>query len=162
MVNEAGLGDLTTEELAQRMWNGDETAFATDVASKRVFSRREEKSVHETGGGSGWEYITVLGCGSASGEHLLPMSYTKGWICGSPGLRGYHLVHISMYSIWVWLDGTATWFNACCIQHPAVVDKTELPSLLKRLWKESFEAKHLKAGFRKPGLQYAVTTEATS
>ena len=43
MVNEAGLGDLTTEELAQRMWNCDETAFATDVASKRVLARRREK-----------------------------------------------------------------------------------------------------------------------
>ena len=43
MVNEAGLGDLTTEELAQRMWNCDETAFAADVASKRVLARRREK-----------------------------------------------------------------------------------------------------------------------
>ena len=43
MVNEAGLGDLTTEELAQRMWNCDETAFANDVASKRVLARRREK-----------------------------------------------------------------------------------------------------------------------
>ena len=72
MVNEAGLGDLTTEELAQRMWNCDETAFATDVASKRVLARRGERNVHETGGGSGREYITVLGCGSASGECLPP------------------------------------------------------------------------------------------
>ena len=34
MVNKAGLGDLTTEGLAQRMWNCDETGFATDVASE--------------------------------------------------------------------------------------------------------------------------------
>ena len=63
MVNEAGLGHLTTEELPQRMCNCDETAFATDVASKRVLARRGERNVHETGGGSGREYITVLGCG---------------------------------------------------------------------------------------------------
>ena len=55
MVNEAGLGELTTEELAQRLWNCDKTAFATDVASKRVLARRGEKNVHETGGGSGRE-----------------------------------------------------------------------------------------------------------
>ena len=41
----------------------------------------------------------------------------------------------------------------------AVVDKTEFPGLLKRLWEESFEAKHLKAGFRKAGL-CPLTTEA--
>ena len=90
MVNEAGLGDLTTEELAQRMWNCDETAFATDVASKRVLARRGEKNVHETGGGSGREYITVLGCGSASGERLPPYVLYKGknlwttWTLGGP------------------------------------------------------------------------------
>ena len=90
MVNEAGLGDLTTEELAQRMWNCDETAFATDVASKRVLARRGERNVHETGGGSGREYITVLGCGSASGERLPPYVLYKGknlwttWTKGGP------------------------------------------------------------------------------
>ena len=41
MVNYAGLGPLTTEELAQRMWNCYETAFATDVASKRVLARKD-------------------------------------------------------------------------------------------------------------------------
>ena len=34
----------------------------------------------------------------------------------------------------------------------AVVDKTEFPGLLEKLWEESFEAKHLKAGFHKAGL----------
>jgi len=38
MVNEAGLGKLTTEELAQRLWNIDKSAFATDVTSKRVLA----------------------------------------------------------------------------------------------------------------------------
>ena len=41
MVNKAGFGDLTTEELAQSMWKCDETAFATDVASKRVLARKK-------------------------------------------------------------------------------------------------------------------------
>ena len=43
----------------------------------------------------------------------------------------------------------------------AVVDKTEFPGLLKKLWEESFEAKHLKAGFRKAGL-CPLTTENIS
>ena len=63
VIEEAGLKDLTTEELAKRMWNCDETAFATDVASKKILAKRGEKNVHETGGGSGREYIAVLGCG---------------------------------------------------------------------------------------------------
>ena len=43
----------------------------------------------------------------------------------------------------------------------AVVDKTEFPGLLKKLWEESFEAKHLKVGFRKAGL-CPLTTENIS
>ena len=45
VVEGAGLGDLITEELAKRMWNRDETTFATDVASKRILARRGEKNV---------------------------------------------------------------------------------------------------------------------
>ena len=52
IVMDAGLSEMTTEELAQRMWNCDETAFATDVASKRILARRGEKNIHETSGGS--------------------------------------------------------------------------------------------------------------
>lgn len=86
MVTEAGIG----EELESRAWNCDETAFATDVASKRVLARRGERNVHETGGGSGRDYITVLGCGSASGERLPPYVVYKGknlwttWVRGGP------------------------------------------------------------------------------
>ena len=72
IVTNAGLSEMTTEELAQRMWNCDETAFATDVASKRILPRRGERNVHETGGGSRREYITVLGCGSPNGVYLPP------------------------------------------------------------------------------------------
>ena len=63
VVEEAGFKDLMTEEPAKSMWNCDETAFATDVVSKRILAKRGEKNVHETGGGSGREYIAVLGCG---------------------------------------------------------------------------------------------------
>ena len=43
IVTNAGLSEMKTEELAQRMWNCDETAFATDVASKRILARRGER-----------------------------------------------------------------------------------------------------------------------
>ena len=66
------------EQLAKRMWNCDETAFATDTASKKILARRGAKQVHVVGDNSGSEYITVLGCGSASGEHLPPYIVYKG------------------------------------------------------------------------------------
>ena len=54
-VEEAGLKDLTTEEQEKRMWNCDETAFATVVASKGILARGK-KNVYKTYGGSGREY----------------------------------------------------------------------------------------------------------
>ncbi len=48
------------------------------VASKKVLARRGEKNVHETGGGSGRDYITILCCGSAIGEKLVPYIVYKG------------------------------------------------------------------------------------
>ena len=122
MVNEAGLGDLTIEELAQRMWNCDETAFATDVASKRALARRGEKNVHETGGGSGKEYITVLGCGSASGERLPPYVLYKGKNLWTTWTLGDQLVHISIYlSLAGWNGHTSrSGSKSCsCLLHQA-------------------------------------------
>ena len=38
-VTNAGLCKLAPEELAKRMWNCDETAFATDTASNKILAR---------------------------------------------------------------------------------------------------------------------------
>ena len=54
------LQDLDETEIAKRLWNCDETGFCTAVASKTVLAKRGAKAVHEVGGGSGREYITVL------------------------------------------------------------------------------------------------------
>ena len=86
MINEAVLGDLTTEELAQRMWNSNETAFATDVASKRVLARKDPWN-------RWWIRQRIHNCScmvvdQQVGSVFHPMSYTKGRICGPPGLRG--------------------------------------------------------------------------
>ena len=48
------------------------------VASRKILAKRGEKSVHETRGGSGREYITILCCGSAIGEKLVPYIVYKG------------------------------------------------------------------------------------
>ena len=48
------------------------------VASRKILSKRGEKNVHETAGGSGRDYVTLLCCGSAIGEKLVPYVVYKG------------------------------------------------------------------------------------
>jgi len=76
------LKEFDQKDIGQRVWNCDKTGFCTAVASKLDLAKRGTKTVHEVGGGSGREYITVLGkhcislltlcCGSISGTRLLP------------------------------------------------------------------------------------------
>ena len=48
------------------------------VASGKILTGGGKKNVHETGGGSGRENITILACGSAIAEKLpLYIVYTK-------------------------------------------------------------------------------------
>ena len=54
-------GLIGAPDLANRIWNCDETGFCTAVASRAVLCRRGAREVHETAGGSGRDYITVLG-----------------------------------------------------------------------------------------------------
>ena len=84
-LNEVNL--LEMPDLASRLWNANETGFCTSVASTRVFGA---KTVHETAGGSGRGYITVLGAGAADGVRLPPYIIYKGvnlyarWTQGGP------------------------------------------------------------------------------
>lgn len=48
------------------------------MASKKILAKRGEKDVQETLGGSGCEYITVLGAGCADGTRLPPFVVYKG------------------------------------------------------------------------------------
>ena len=48
------------------------------MTSKRLLAKRGEKDIHETMGGSGREYITILGCGCADGTRLPPYVVYKG------------------------------------------------------------------------------------
>ena len=195
---------------------------------QRILARKGKKNVHDTGGGSGREYITVLGCGSASGQRLPPYVLYKGknlwtsWTKGGPAGTYFNVsdsgwMERPLFLEWfkklllpaasfaletgpviLFMDGHASHINLqvirlarehgvillCLPSHTthalkpldvgvygplkgrwgkilkeykmetcaAVVDKTEFPGLLEKLWEESFEAKHLKAGFRKAGL----------
>lgn len=62
---QSGLSELPIDELRKRIWNCDETGFCTSVVTKKILARRGDKDVHDTLGGSGREYITVL----------------EGWLC---------------------------------------------------------------------------------
>lgn len=76
--------------MKNRLWNCDETAFSTCPTSTRILAKRGSRAVHEIGGDSGHQYITVHCCGSASGELLPPFILYKGknmykrWIEGGP------------------------------------------------------------------------------
>ncbi len=72
------------------MWNADETGFCTSVASAKVLARKGTRDVHETSGGSGREFYTILAAGAADGTRLPPFILYKGvnlylrWTQGEP------------------------------------------------------------------------------
>lgn len=72
------LGILDKPDLASQLWNADVTGFCTAIASRKVLARRGAREVHETAGGSGRDYITVLGAGAADGVRLPPYILYKG------------------------------------------------------------------------------------
>ena len=65
-------------DLASHLWNADETGFFLAIASGQVLAKRGSRDVHETGGGTGREYVTVVGCGSADGSRISPYILYKG------------------------------------------------------------------------------------
>ena len=60
VIEKTGLNELPADELKKRLWNCDETGFCLSATSKHIISKRGEKKVQETVGGSGREYITLL------------------------------------------------------------------------------------------------------
>ena len=65
LFDDIGFKDMDEDDVRHRVWNCDESGFCTAVASKKILAKRGEKEVHETMGGSGREYITILACGCA-------------------------------------------------------------------------------------------------
>lgn len=74
----------------QRIWNSDETGFCLGATSKKLLSRRGSRAVHEVGGASDHQFITVNVCGNAAGLRFPPFILYKGknlyntWTEGGP------------------------------------------------------------------------------
>ena len=120
VLKENGLEELSEDEVASRLWNADETGLCLDATSTRVLARRGAKSVYEIGGGSGREYITVLGCGSADGIKLPPFVLYKAKNLWERWTRGG--LAAARYSVsdsgWMEADNFHDWFK--CLFVPSV------------------------------------------
>ena len=108
-----GLKDLSADDLKHQMWNCDESGFCTSTASRKILAKRGDRCVHETVGGSGREFITILGAGCADGTRLPPYILYEGknlwsrWMQGGPAG--------SMYSVsdsgWMESANFIQWFE---------------------------------------------------
>ena len=120
----AGL-DPYDPQVQCRLWNCDETAFCTSPVANKILARRGSRAVHEIGGGSGHQYITVHCCGSASGERLPPFILYKGkniykrWIEGGPAGTLYG----ANESGWMDSEQYLSWFTKLFL--PAISSLTE-------------------------------------
>ena len=81
---------MNDEDMKKRIWNCDETGFCLSATSKKILAKRGNRDVHETMGGSGCEYITLLRSACADGTRLPPYILYKGkhlwsrWMKGGP------------------------------------------------------------------------------
>ena len=80
------------DDFAYRLWNCDESGFCLGLTSKKILARKGSRAVHEVGGSSDHQYITVNICGSAAGARLPAFICTKGKTCTIPGRMGDQLV----------------------------------------------------------------------
>ena len=69
---------LDSADISSRLWNADEIGFCTGASSSLVLARKGSRTVHETCGGSGQEFYTVLAAGAADGTRLPPFLLYKG------------------------------------------------------------------------------------
>ena len=114
------LNILDAPDLAARMWNADETGFCTSMAACKVLAKKGSRQVHETSGGSGRDYYTVLAAGAADGTRLPPFVLYKGvnlyarWTNGGPAGTVYGVSDSG------WMEGNnfCKWFEKLFV--PAV------------------------------------------
>ena len=115
--------------VAYRIWNCDETAFCTSATSSKLLCKRSVKSLHEVGGGSGREHITVHVCCSASDQRLPPFILYKGknmyqrWMEGGPAGAVYGVSE----SGWMEANNFLSWFQKLFL--PAVTHLTKSSSV---------------------------------
>ena len=67
VLNKNGLDVLLKDEIASRLWNAAKAGLCLEATSTKVLAIRGAKSAYDIGGGSGREYIAVLGCCSVDG-----------------------------------------------------------------------------------------------
>ena len=112
---------LDMPDLSSRLWNADETAFCTAVASPKVLARRGSRCVYKTAGGSGRDYITVIRAGAADGVRLPPYTLygtsKSGWMEASNFLVWFTLYGASK-SGWMEASNFLEWFTKMIL--PAV------------------------------------------
>ena len=109
---ESGL-DPSNPAIADCLWNCDETAFCTSATSSKVLCKRGMRALHEVGGGTGREHVTVHVCCSAAGQRLPPFILYKGknlyqrWMTGGPAGAVYGISDSG------WMDGAnfVSWFQ---------------------------------------------------
>ena len=107
------LGILDVPDLNERIWKCDESGLSTAVASNFILARKGSKWVHETGGSSRRETITILGCGSAAGQRLPPFVVHKGkhlystWTINGPEGAYYSVSN----SGWMEAANFESWFQ---------------------------------------------------
>ena len=124
VLTKNGLTVEDDEAISARLWNCDETAFCTSVSSQKLLARRGMKAVHEIGGGSGRQYITVHCAGNAHGERLPPFILYKGknmyqrWMQGGPA----GAVYGTSESGWMDANNILSWFRKLFL--PAVSHRT--------------------------------------
>ena len=125
VFSSAGL-DPHNPSVASRLWNCDETAFCTSPAAIKLLAQRGSRTVHEIGGDSGHQYITVLCGGCASGERLPPFILYKGkniykrWIEGGPAGTLYGVTD----SGWMDAPNYLSWFTKLFLPAVAHLTKT--------------------------------------
>ena len=66
------------DDFNQCIWNSDESGFCLGSTSKKILSRRGARAVHEVGGSSDHQFITINVCGNAAGLRLPPFILYKG------------------------------------------------------------------------------------
>ena len=103
----------TVDDFASRIWNADETGFCLGATSKKILARKGSRSVHEVGGASDHQYITVNACGNAAGVRLPPFILYKGknlytsWTKGGPA----GAVYGTSQSGWMEEANYMSWFD---------------------------------------------------
>ena len=127
----AGL-DASNPAVAKRLWNCDEMTFSTSTSASKILACGGAKAVHEVGGGSGREYITVHSAGSSSGERLPFIILYKVKKCLKGGQRVVQQVDGVSESGWMDASNFLSWLKNLFLR--AVAHLIDIASVLLFGW----------------------------